>query len=330
MENLMTLPFDIGLNSRGLFVLMLMASVGFILMAAYSALNGRDLLLDRMRATAASYGGAAPGTGLKKSRDMTPQGMLKALIPEDRQERTQIRGQLQRAGFDGPNVVRNFFVLRLMLAVFAPLAAGVLLSIHELIGLPLIIDNLVGGMSPLKITQVVAVTSAVGFYGPTMWLRRKIKNRQMLIEQGFPNALDLLQIATESGMGFDTAMTRVAQALMHVTPAIAEEFVACQNEILAGRDRQVALNEMSDRMGVDEVNAFVQLIGQSMEYGTSISTALTAYAVEMREAREMKAVEKANKLPVQMSGVMASMMLPALFLITLGPTVIRYLQVFGD
>ena len=67
-----------------------------------------------------------------------------------------------------------------------------------------------------------------------------------------------------------------------------------------------------------------------MEYGTSIAKALNAYAAEMREMREMKAIEKANRLPVQMSGVMSVMMLPALFLITLGPTVIRYLSVFGD
>ena len=82
---------------------------------------------------------------------------------------------------------------------------------------------------------------------------------------------------------------------------------------------------MAERMGVDEVNSFVTVVSQSMEYGTSISEAMSAYAIEMRETRELKAQEKANKLPVQMSAVMATLMLPALFMITLGPTIIKYM-----
>ena len=87
---------------------------------------------------------------------------------------------------------------------------------------------------------------------------------------------------------------------------------------------------MAKRTGVDEVNSFVSVVLQSIQFGTSISDALTTYAEEMRVARELKAQEKANKLPVQMSAIMASLMLPAILMLTLGPVVIRYVRYFGS
>jgi tight adherence protein C len=111
---------------------------------------------------------------------------------------------------------------------------------------------------------------------------------------------------------------------------ISEEFLQVQTEVLAGRERSEALIQMGVRMNLPEVLSFVNVIVQSMQYGSSISDALKAYAVEMRENRDINAQEKANKLPVKMSAVMASLMLPTLFMITLGPIVIRYMRAFGD
>lgn len=330
MDQFVFQGLGVTVDGRTLFMLALGLSILFVFLGIFSALAGRDPVVERMRAASVTYGRDSKRRDLLKTPDLVPEGVLKALIPEDRSERTRIRAQLRRAGFDGPNTVRNFFVMRLGLAMLAPTAAIVTFSIREFFGMPSVVDEWLNGITSLRATQTIAVCTAIGFYAPTLWLNRKIKARQAVIEQGFPNALDLLQISTEAGLGFDAAMTRVGQNLAYVCMPISEEFLLCQAEILASRDRRQALEDMAERMGVEEVDAFVQVIVQSMEYGTSISTALNAYAAEMRETREMKAVEKANKLPVQMSAVMASMMLPALFLITLGPTVIRYLEVFGD
>lgn len=299
-----------------------------IFMGLYLGSVMRDPVAERMRATAQGYIKTSDRKALMKSIDKVPEGILKALIPEDRAERTQIRFRLRQAGFEGPNTVRNFFVLRLLLAMAIPFLALIFFSIREFLNVPTSIDNYLNSFTKIQVMQVLAVSVALGFYGPTYWLNRQIKARQLEIEEGFPNALDLLQISSEAGLAFDTALTRVAQNLSSICPAISEEFLMCQAEILAGRHREQALNDMAERMGVEEVNAFVALITQSMEYGTSISEAMTAYALEMRETRELKAQEKANKLPVQMSGVMASLMLPALFLITLGPTIIRYMDLY--
>ncbi len=185
-------------------------------------------------------------------------------------------------------------------------------------------------LSQLQAFQFLTILGAVGFYGPTYWLSARAAARRRSISDGFPNALDLLQIGAEAGLGFDASMARVATDIEKVCPAIAEEFVIAQREILAGRDRDKALLEMADRMNVEEVFTFVNVVLQSKRFGTNISEALLTCAEDMRQVREIKAQEKANRLPVQMSGVMACLMLPALLLISLSPVVIRYVRFFAD
>ena len=102
-----------------------------------------------------------------------------------------------------------------------------------------------------------------------------------------------------------------------------------QLEIAAGGEREKALLDMAERTEVDEVNSFANVILQSIRFGTSISQALQVYAYEMRLARELKAQEKANKLPVKMSAVMAALMLPAMILLIVGPVAIRWMNTFG-
>jgi tight adherence protein C len=156
-----------------------------------------------------------------------------------------------------------------------------------------------------------------------------VAERKQRIEEGFPNALDLMQISVESGLGFDAAMTRVGNELAEVSPDIAFEFLSVQRQVQAGRAREAALRDMADRTGVETVRAFANVVQQSMQFGTGMSEALITYAEELRETRELRAQEMANKLPVKMSAVLASLMLPALILLTVGPVLIRYIRFFG-
>ena len=319
----------IGLDPKLAILAAIFLGVLLVFAGIYMLIGAADPTALRMEASARAYLHGRGGRSLLKTPDQIPVGVLKALIPENQSERSQIRAQLERAGFAGVNAVRNFYVLRLCLAALVPALALVCLAMRTFQVLPDPLAEAIAGLSQLRITQIIAFGVAIGFYGPTIWLNRRVTARRQLVEDGFPNALDLLQVAVGAGLGFDTAMLRVGRALADVSPAISEEILLCHAEVLAGRDRPGALRAMALRTGVEEISAFAQLIAQSMEYGTSISEAMNAYAVEMRDTREMKAVEKANKLPVQMSAVMASLMLPALFIMTLGPTVIRYLSM-GD
>ena len=121
-------------------------------------------------------------------------------------------------------------------------------------------------------------------------------------------------------------MIRVANESLGTAPGLAEEFLIAQREIQAGRSRDKALMDMAARTGVPQVNSFANVVLQSLHYGSSITEALTVYSEEMRQWRELKAQEMANKLPVKMSAIMASLMLPALLMLALGPVVIRYMH----
>lgn len=313
-------------------ILYLGVGLGFLMLffGLYHALTPSALEANRMRRVSRAYMSSAEKHNLMKTPDKIPVGLLKALVPTDHSERTQIRLQLEQAGFIGTNSVRNFYLFRLVLAFIVPTLALLLISVRAFMPIPVYLDEFLNSFDTMRTVQVLAVSVAIGFYGPTYWLSRRINARRRAIEDAFPNAMDLMQISAEAGMGFDAAMTKVGQKLEIVAPTVSQEFLLVQTEILAGRDREAALNDMADRMGIEEARSFVNVITQSLQYGSSISSALKAYAIEMRETRELKAQEKANKLPVQMSAVMASLMLPALFLITLGPTVIKFKEVFGN
>lgn len=262
--------------------------------------------------------------------DIDPKGFMKALIPNDRKLRTEISRSLSMAGFTSRHAVRNFYLVRLTLSVVLP---GIFLTLVFIANDPegSILPGLqswFGGLERMTIFQVLTLLIAIGFFGPDYWLKAKIKERKFRIEAAFPNTLDLLQISVEAGLGFDSAMTRVGNEIADASPEISSEFLMVQREIQAGRQRDASMNDMADRMGLEEVRSFVNVVDQSIQYGTNMSAALTTYAVEMRRFRELRAQEKANRLPVQMSAVMAFLMLPALFIISLGPTVLRAIDFF--
>lgn len=295
-------------------------------LAAFGFYSLRDHSVTRLRHLSAMMN---EGTeALTKRAESAPRGWKKALIPEDPSERAQIRFQLAKVGFDRPDAVEIFFVVRLFLALFPPIAIFAIIALMNAQALPDVLMAQLEDVSKLRLLQIAAVGAAVGFYGPGFWLFRRIKARRAKISNAFPNALDLVQISVEAGMGFDAAINRVGNELGRVAPEIAYEFLLLQLEIQAGRDRESALYDMAERMGIEEARSFALVIAQSLQFGTSLTTALKSYAAEMRQMRELAAQEKANRLPVQMSGVMSVLMLPALFLITLTPVIIRYSSVY--
>lgn len=265
---------------------------------------------------------------LLKHDSKDPTGLMAALIPTDRKERSDVEQKLEIAGLTGAHAVRNYYLVRAVVGIVLPALALALVSLWRsgAIPLPPQIDGLMSGLTPLRTFQMTCILVALGFFGPTIWLREKVDRRKRAIEESFPNALDLVQISVEAGLGFDAAMVRVGNEIEDVAPALSAEFLAAQREIQAGRSRDRALLDMAARTGVEEVTSFATVVLQSMQFGTSISDTLTTYATEMRRSREMRAQEKANRLPVQMSAVMASLMLPALLMLTLGPVVIRYMH----
>ncbi|NNE88244.1 MAG: type II secretion system F family protein [Silicimonas sp.] len=269
--------------------------------------------------------------GILNNADVDPKGFMKALMPQNREKRTQIRRQLLNAGIVGSNAVAKFYTVRIAMALGLPAIYLLLLVMRQatLLPLPEALGDMIDGQSRLVTYYILTALLLFGYVMPSLWLRAKVDERQLEISETFPNALDLMVVAVEAGLGFDAAMTRVSNEMEITAPAISQEFRLVQLEVSAGGDREKAMLDMARRTNVDEVTSFAGVILQSIQFGTSVSDALTTYATEMRITRELKAQEMANKLPVKMSGVMASLMLPALFLLILGPIAIRWVNTFG-
>lgn len=255
-----------------------------------------------------------------------PSGLLKAFVPSSRDERSRIAKRLRAAGFHNPHAVRNYFLVRSLLALVLPLMlAGVYVMPQEILN-TLRIGGVRQYLTWSTLLQALTGLIVLGFYGPSAWLQSRIANRRERIRMGLPNTLDLLQVSIEAGLGFDAAIARVAHEMAAATPEISEEFLMMELEIQAGKDRDRAFNAMAERVGLEEMSSFVNVINQSAQFGSSISQALATYSAEMRQQRELKAQEKANKLPVKMSAVLAAMMMPTLLLICLTPVVIRWVN----
>lgn len=275
--------------------------------------------------------GTTADQGLLRPSNADPTGLLKTLMPQDRKERMEVERQLAHAGIVRANAVRDYYLTRLVLGICIPaLLFGVIWAVRAgHLELPSRLDERITGWSNLRVIQITLFAVAIGFFGPAYWLKARAQRRIRAISEAFPNALDLVQISVEAGLGLDAAMIRVGNELEAAAPEISQEFLLAQREIQAGRSREQALTEMAARTGVAEVSAFANVVLQSIQFGTSIAETLTSYAREMRAHRELRAQEMANKLPVKMSAIMAFLMLPALVLLTLGPVVIRYTHVFN-
>lgn len=257
-----------------------------------------------------------------------PTGLSAALIPSDASLRLEVGQVLARAGFRGKNAIANFYLTRLGLATFLPLVFMVLLYWQPSNSAGARIADYVAGLNAFEILRNLGILCGIGFFVPQFWMNSRIKERKRRMENAFPNMLDLLQIGIEAGMGFDQALLKVAVDMQTVSPEMSEEILIALSEIQAGRDREIALMRMARRTGIDEMSSFVSVVLQSTRFGVPLSAALTTYAEEMRELRELRAQEKANKLPVQMSAVMASLMLPSIAGLILAPIVIRWVETF--
>src|SRR5438067_5023836 len=211
-----------------------------------------------------------------------------------------LRQQLIAAGFSAPYAPRVYTLVRLALVI----------------GLPLLILLLFGvsGSSPsmVKLYFSLVVAAAMGLYLPNIFIRARADRRQRELINGFPDALDLMLVCVEAGLGLEAAFARVGMEMTTSHPLLSEQFGAVVLELRAGRSREDALRRMADRAGADDIRAFATLLIQSTKLGSSIAQTLRIYASEMREKRRMRAEEKAHRLPVLISIPLVACMFPAL------------------
>ncbi len=225
-----------------------------------------------------------------------------------------LRQKLIAAGFTATYAPRLYTLIRLTLVVVLPL---LVLSIFWLAG---------SSPSLIKLYLSLVIASAAGLYFPALLIRAKADRRQQALVNAFPDALDLMLVCVEAGLGLEAAFARVGMEMTTSHPLLAEQFGAVVLELRAGRSHEDALRRMADRAGTDDIRAFATLLIQSTKLGSSISQTLRIYASEMREKRRMRAEEKAHRLPVLISVPLVACMLPTMIGILMLPAAIRVIR----
>jgi tight adherence protein C len=172
---------------------------------------------------------------------------------------------------------------------------------------------------PLYIVLAAAVGGGLGFFLPIMWLKQKVDGHRKQIQKNLPDAMDLLTIAVEAGLGFDMAMARVTEKFKN---ALANEFAQVLQEVRLGRPRLEALDDMGRRCGVDDLHNFVQAVIQSEQLGVGVAKILRLQSEEMRRKRRQRASEKAAQATLKMMLPMVGCIFPTLWIILLGPAIL--------
>ena len=227
----------------------------------------------------------------------------------------KLRARLVAAGYTHPIAPRVFTLTRLVLTLGVPLVF-VLLSY--------------GSGSPPSLWRLYFMGcgfALLGLYLPNLWISAKADRRKRAIINGFPDALDLMLVCVEAGMGLEAAFSRVGSEVMEHHPLLGDLLGTATLEMRAGRSREDALRRMADRAQIDEIRAITTLLVQSSKLGSSIGVTLRVYAAEMREARRMRAEEKAHRLPVLISIPLVACMLPVMIGVLMIPAVIRVIRI---
>lgn len=183
------------------------------------------------------------------------------------------------------------------------------------------------GLSGMLSVATPVSGGILGYIIPNIWLDRKVKKRQKELLLALPNALDLLTISVEAGLGFDAAIARVCEKYHN---ALSVEFAQVLNEVRLGRPRLEALDDMGRRNKVEELNNFIQAVVQSEQLGVGIASVLRIQSEEIRRRRRQRAEEQGQKAPLKMLFPMVGCIFPCLFVCLLGPAVLQVIKSFGS
>jgi tight adherence protein C len=225
-------------------------------------------------------------------------------------EDSEVAERLASAGYRRPSHADAFYVMRLTLPVVFGVAAAFLLKENRFF--------------------YILVGAAVGFMAPDLWLTYMVSQRRDRIRLSLPDALDLLVICMEAGLGLDQALVRVGQEMRITHMDLSDEFLLINLEQRAGKPRLEAWRKMGTRTGVESVRQFVHMLVQTERFGTPISKSLGAYADALRTRRRQQAEEMAAKTTIKMIPPLVFFIFPSLFIVLLGPAILTIVQKLGD
>lgn len=264
----------------------------------------------RLRELANISGGAAVAGGGTLSLTDKPDAVAKRVstfVPKSPKEMGRLAKRMTRAGFRNPRAPIYFAVAEIVVPIVLALLT-------------------ISFMGTVRGTIFALLAAGVGYALPGVWLAHKTSQRQKQIQNGLPDALDLLIVCVEAGAGLDSAIVKASEELALSYPPLAEELRLITTETRAGKPRLEAFKNFAARTGVDDVRALVAMLVQTDRFGTSIAQALRTHAATSRTKRRQRAEERAAKLGVKLVFPLVFCLFPALYVVVLGPAVIKIME----
>ncbi len=288
----------------------------FLLLAILLSLVGMKLYIrpreamERVAGTTPEHHEIAPTHPSLVFRDLMKR--LGTLVPVSPKDVTVMQRRLIRAGYRKDNALKVLYGAKLILGVLLPAAVFFMISKSD--------------ADPGNKTMYVVASATIGFFGPNEFVRIAAKKRQKQIQRGLANALDLMVVCVESGLGLDQAILQVAKELEKAHPEITQEFAIVNFELKAGKRRAEALRNLADRTAVEDLKKLVAVLIQADRFGTGIAQSLRAHSDYMRVQARQVAEEKAAKLGVKLVFPIFFCILPSLFVVTVGPVAMKIIR----
>jgi tight adherence protein C len=252
--------------------------------------------------------------GMTAALEKAAPSLSQAIAPKNEDERNQLKLRLANAGFNNPNAASLFLTIKVI-------ALGIGVVVGGGVGMT---------MYGLKLNSLTAlfIGAGAGFYIPELVLRIIASGRKEKIFLQLPDALDLLVVCVEAGLGLDAGMRRVSEELREGAEEICEEFDRCNMQLQMGKVRRECLREMGLRTGVDDMRALVATLINAERFGSSIGPALRVQSDTMRLKRRQQAEERAQKTAVQMLFPLVLFIFPGIFVVLVGPAAVMMMKNF--
>lgn len=255
------------------------------------------------------------GSWIQRLRAVLEQ-VARYALPSNEKEKSKIERKLAHAGFRSAGAATVFYGMKTSLAIIfgiAWLAASTFFP-------------------QLTSSHVIFIALGAGFFGlvlPDKVLSYLMERRQKSLRHAFPDAMDMLVVCVESGLGLSAALQRVADELEVSHPELASELSQVTAETRAGLERETALRNLAERTGLDDIRGLVGLLVQTLRFGTSVADSLRVYSEEFRDKRMQKAEEQAAKIGTKLIFPLVLCLFPGFFIVAIGPAVLKLIEAFS-
>lgn len=299
--------------STFIFITLAVMGLYWVVFGQPSSATDRLRPFSRPEARAKGVVEERPITTTVAERVATP---IYRLAPPSPAESTKLQRQLMQAGYHSPNAPVIFRAVQIILLFSFPFVA--------------VVWSMTTMQTFSNMLMWCSLAFIIGFALPRYVLRHMIRNRQQRLRWGLADALDLMVVSVDAGLGLNAAMLRVSEELMDVHPDISTEFEIANLEIRVGREREEALRNLAERTGVDDLRSLVAMLIQADRFGTSITRAVRIYSDSLRTKRRQRAEQAAQKAAVKLLFPLACFLFPAFLIVIFGPIVINLMDYFAN